>query len=412
MKTAFAVFGIIGICLSSMGTYAASVKGNYNNTNNTYVPSTNGLRGNAGALEVYKQNQRNTYFLITQPDVDTACREKIFACLTEYCGDTTVVPGQMYSKCQYATESDLYNYTLLCLQRDTSVLLPQYNTNNRTGAGGMNTAARLCPSYVQQELLSFLSMSNMATQLSKSHSDLCIKRRQELEAATSCHSVALSYGTETASKLNSKLNEYCGPGIPGGSSEMVTRFEIAGNTGANVWDWAEKIVSLDMNKKSDTWRADVDAVLANYANRMNLACGDNFQINTTFNATSGVSTNKKSNLQTVLALATGLNQDNQPPVVENPYETQSLYKEFVTKNEMWTYKEAWQVVSAAISNSALTQNSWLTTAQVDDMKTAYIRGTKVFIMRDSGRCYIIPVAETTPAETSIIAQKFASCVSK
>ena len=32
------------------------------------------------------------------------------------CGDVTVIPGQRESKCQYATESELYNYTLLCLQ--------------------------------------------------------------------------------------------------------------------------------------------------------------------------------------------------------------------------------------------------------------------------------------------------------
>ena len=367
-------------------------------------------RGYQSLANAYQTNQRNTYYMVTQPDVDSACREKIYNCLVEYCGDVTVLPGQRTGRCQYATETELYNYALLCLQRDTDVLLPQYNTNTRTGTGGLNTAARLCPPYVQQEVMSYLSMANMADELSKTHSDLCLQRRQELEAAMACHSVALAYGNETASMLNTQLTDACGAGVPGGSAEMVTRFANAGNVGANIWGWAEKILNLDMNNKGEDWQMAVDSVLASYANRMNLACGDNLQINTASTPTSDSS--QPTTLQTVAALATGVAFPTATPQVENPYENQSLYMELTSMSQIYDYDTAHQVVQAAMSNPATTQNAFLTTAQLADMQTAYTRGTKVFIIRDSSRCYIVPVATMTTQETNMVAQMFASCISQ
>ena len=367
-------------------------------------------RGYQGLANVYQQNQRNTYYMVTQPDVDSACREKIYNCLVEYCGDVTVVPGQRTGRCQYATESELYNYALLCLQKDTSVLLPQYNTNTKTGANGLNTAARLCPPYVQQEVMSYLSMANMADELSKSHSDLCLQRRQELEAAMACHAVALAYGNETTSMLTTQLTDACGAGVPGGSAEMVTRFANAGNVGANIWGWAEKILNLDMNQKGEDWQMAVGSVLASYTNRMNLACGENLQINTASVSTSDSS--QPSTLQTVAALATGVAFPTTAANVENPYENQSLYMDLTTMSEVYDYNTAYQLVQAAMSNPATTQNAFLTTAQLSSMQTAYIRGTKVFIIRDSARCYIVPVQTMTTQETNLIAQMFASCVSQ
>ncbi len=368
-------------------------------------------RGNAASVNAYRNNQRNTYYMITQPDVDTACREKIYKCLSDYCGDVDVIPGQRESKCQYATESELYNYTLLCLQKDTDILLPQYNTNTRTGVGGMNTAARLCPSYVQQELMSYLSMANMANQLSKSHSDLCLQRRQELEAAMACHSVALAYGNETSSMLTTQLTDYCGAGVPGGSAEMVTRFSTAGNVGSNIWGWAEKIVSLDLNKKGEDWQAAVDAVLAGYTNRMNLACGDDLQLNTVAHS-SGGSASDPTALQTAAALLLNAKFPSGSTEQENPWENWSVYMEVTSMSELWDYSTAHQVVQAAMSNPATTQNAFLTSAQIDDMQTAYKRGTKVFVMRDSARCYIIPVTTLTGPEQSLVSQSFANCISK
>ena len=414
MKTAFAVLGLAGLAFCGAPAYAASagtvVTSNAARGVATTSSPSGTPRGSQAAANAYVNNQRNTYFMVTQPDVDTACRQKIYKCLSDYCGDVTVVPGQQNGRCQYATESELYNYALLCLQKDTSTLLPQYNSGMKSSMGGMNTAARLCPSYVQQELMSYLSMSNMATQLGKSHSDLCLQRRQELEAAMSCHSVALAYGNETSSMLNTQLSDYCGAGVPGGSAEMVTRFANAGNVGADIWGWAEKVVNLDMNKKGSDWQSAVDAVLAGYTNRMNLACGDNVQLNTVSHTSSG--NTGPSSLQTAAALVTGIAFPTPAAPTANPYANQSVYMEVQSMYEIYDYATAFQVIQAAMSNPATTPNSFLTSAQIDNMQTAYKRGTKVFIIRDSTRCYTIPVQTLSSSETSMVAQTFANCVSR
>ena len=411
-------FGCIGAYLASNAAMAVSAGTVANDSSRAAIYTTgtagyanvnNGLRGQNSNINAYIQNQRNTYFMITQPDVDTACRQKIMACLTDYCGDTTIVPGKTSGRCMYATESELYNYTLLCLQKDTSILLPQYNTITKNGSGGMNTAARLCPSYVQQELMSYLSMANMADKLTKSHSDLCVQRRRELEAAMACHSVALAYGNETNSMLTTMLTDYCGAGVPGGSAEMVTRFANAGNVGANIWGWAEKVVSLDLNSKGANWESAVDAVLASYTNRMNLACGDNMQLNTVQHATT---TNTTPNLQNAVAIVANVAFPSATPSTAEKPGNWSTYMEITSMSEIYDYATANQVVQAGLTNNALTQNAFLSSAQMDNMQKAYKTGTKVFVIRDSARCYTVPVATLTQTETSIIAQTFANCVSR
>lgn len=416
MKRFVRIFGFVGACLLAGSAFAVSA-GTANPASQgrgliVGAPSTAGtnLRGNAGVAQAYKTNQRNTYFMVTQPDVDTACRQKIYACLSDYCGDVTVVPGQRQSKCQYATENELYNYALLCLQKDTEILLPQYGVGTVNGKGGMNTAAHLCPSYVQQEVMTYLSMSSMATQLSKSNSDLCLKRRQELEAAMACHSVALAYGNETDSKLNNVLTDYCGAGVPGGSAEMVTRYATAGNVGADIFGWAEKIVSMEMNSKGSDWQAAVDAVLAGYTNRMNLACGDNLKLNTVSHSTNS---GQPSNLQTVAALALGATFPVTNSATENPYADQSIWMQITSRSELYDYPTAHQVVNAGMNpGNVFVNNAFLTSAQMDDMQRAYTQGTKVFIIRDSARCYVVPVVELTATEQSLVAQSFANCISK
>ena len=414
MKKSLLTCGAVCACLLTGGAYALSAGTTANDSaravvyTNSTGASNGGTRGQKGLVNAYMQNQRNTYFIYTQPDVDTACREKIYKCLSDYCGDVTIVPGKTSGRCMYATESELYNYALLCLQKDTSILLPQYNTITKNGAGGMNTAARLCPSYVQQEVMSYLSMANMADKLTKSHSDLCVQRRRELEAAMACHSVALTYGNETNSMLTTQLTDYCGAGVPGGSAEMVTRFANAGNVGANVWGWAEKIVSLDVNSKGANWQAAVDAVLAGYTNRMNLACGDNLQLNTVSHPTT---TNTTPNLQIA---ATVLTNGLVPAPTQNNAQQPdySIYMEITSLSEIYDYNTANTVVQAGLSNNALTQNSFLTSQQMTGMQNAYKLGTKVFVIRDSTRCFTIPVRTLTQTETAIVASAFANCVSR
>lgn len=419
MKHFFNVFGAVCACLIGVGAYGVSAgtvatssattnglrAGGLYNINTINTANSSNLRGNQGLANAYQTNMRNTYYMVNVPDVDSACREKIYKCLSDYCGDVTVVPGKQSGRCVTATESELYNYSLLCLQKDTSVLLPQYGVNTRSGVGGMNTAAHLCPKYVQQEVMSYMSMALMADQLTKTHSADCLQRRQELAAAMSCHSVALAYGNETSSMLRSQLNDFCGAGVSGGSAEMVTRFANAGNIGANIWGWAEKVVTLDMNKKSADWQNAVDTVLASYTNRMNLACGDNLQLNLTQKPTVTGQTTALQNLA-VAALGGNVQTANAAaPSVD-------LYMEVVSASEVYDAERAFAVVNAGIAMDALTANSFLTSAQMDNMQKAYIRGTKVFILRDSARCYIVPVKELSTSETSIIANAFSSCISR
>jgi len=417
MKKNILAFGLIGICAMSVNAFAVSAGSVANDggratiyTNSTGA-SNGGTRGQKGLANAYNQNQRNTYFIYTQPDVDTACREKIYKCLADYCGDVTIVPGKTSGRCTSSVgnlESELYNYALLCLQKDTSILLPQYNTITKNGVGGMNTAARLCPAYVQQEVMSYLSMANMADQLTRSHSDLCVQRRRELEAAMACHSVALAYGNETTSMLTTQLTDYCGAGVAGGSAEMVTRFANAGNVGASVWGWAEKIVSLDVNSKGANWEAAVDAVLASYTNRMNLACGDNLQLNTVSHATT---TNTTPNLQIAATVLT----NGLVPAPEQKQEQQpdySVYMEITSLSEIYDYKTAETVVQAGLTNNPLTQNSFLTSSQMQNMQKSYVLGTKVFVIRDSTRCFTVPVRSLTQSETAVLASAFANCISR
>lgn len=413
MKSLVFALSIIGMCAVTPMAMAVSsgTAGTSNSGARAGITPTANNRGNQANANAYRNNQRNTYFMITQPDVDTACREKIYKCLSDYCGDVTIVPGQQSGRCTYTSESELYNYALLCLQKDTSILLPQYGVNTKNLTGGMNTAARLCPPYVQQEVMSYLSMATMANDLSKAHSKLCLERRQELEAAMACHAVALAYGNETASMLRTQLTDACGAGVPGGSAEMVTRFANAGNIGANIWGWAEQIVNLNLNQKGSDWQASMDAVLASYTNRMNLACGDDMQINTANYA--GTSASQPTTLQTAAALAMGVAfPGTEPSIVENPYENFSVWQEVSSMSEIYTYASAKQLVSAALSNPSSTPNAFLTSAQIDDMQNAYKLGSKVFIVRDSARCYIVPVAQMTDKESSLVAQSFANCISK
>ncbi len=421
MKHLYTLFGAISLSAVCAGAFAISAgsvttggadtsRGVTTTTTTAIGSNSGGLRGNQGYVNAYKTNQRNNYYMVNVPDVDTACRTRIDKCLSDYCGDVTVVPGQVSNRCaqQFITESELYNYVLLCLRRDTSLLLPNYSAGTKMGVGGLNTASHLCPSYVQQEIMTWLSMANMADELAKTHSPQCLQRRQELEAAISCHSVALAYGNETSSMLMSQLNDYCGAGVAGGSAEMVSRFANAGNVGANIWGWAEKIVSLDLNKKGSDWESAVDAVLASYTNRMNLACGDNMQLNTVQHDSSS---NNLSALQTAAAIATGVafpdaqKKTNDTPVTD-------LFMEVTSRSEVYDAATANQVVQAGLTNSVLTQNAFFSSAQMDDMQRAYKKGTKAFILRDSARCFIIQVQNMTDSEKSMIAQQFSSCIYK
>ena len=367
-------------------------------------------RGNAGLANAYLTNQRNTYYIVNVPDVDTACRNRIFQCLADYCGDVTVIPGQRGGRCTSASEGELYNYVLLCLQKDTTPLMPNYASGSLTmqGGMGMNSAARLCPSFVQQELLSYLSMANMAEQLTKQRSDTCVQRRRELEAAISCHEIALSYGNETSNKLRSVLTDFCGEGMPGGSAAMVQRFMNAGNVGADIFGWAEKIISLDLSSKGAGWQSAVDSVLAGYVNRMNLACGENMQMQTVARTNDA---GGPTNLQIAAVMAVGAAFPIDASQGDNPFQaTTKLAMEIQSMTSVYDWATARQVVNAGLANAPTTQNAFLTGPTMQAMQDAYVYGTKVFVLRDSARCFIVPVQTLKRDEDAVLAQQFATCI--
>jgi hypothetical protein len=395
---------LISLCFSLFASAAAAVSFNQHAvTINTSRASTQ--RGHQQLAEVYRQNQRNTFYIVNTPDVDTACRNKIFQCLADYCGDVTVIPGQRGGRCTSATEGELYNWVLLCLQRDNEPLMPNFAT--AVGGGGMNTAARLCPSFVQQELMAYLAMANMADQLTRQRSDLCVQRRRELEAAIACHQVALSSGTETHNRLVSNLTDFCGTGVPGGSSEMVTRFAHAGNLGANIFGWAEKILTLDASRKGPEWKTAVDDVLASYVNRMNLACGENMQMQFVDRGTGTAGGPTALQVAATMAVNTVFQAPPQQPTTPPP--PPAIWQEFRTIANIFDFATARQTVWSALSNQATTQSPYVTAATMGDMQVAYRRGVKVFILRDSARCFVIPVEMLSPEENQIIAQQLSGC---
>jgi len=371
---------------------------------------TRGLQASANA---YRQNQRNNYYLITQPDIDSECRGRIHKCLSDYCGSL----GTTGLRCDYVTDGELYNWALLCLQRDFTPLLPQYNANTAAGKNGLNSAARLCPSYVQSELMAFLSSMNLADKLVQQRSEDCIARRAELSIAMACHQVALAYGQSTQNRLVSELTMACGDTLPGGSTAMVQRFANAGNLGANIMGWAEKIVSGDLSRKGTEWQTATDRVLLYYANRMNLACGENMQLNLPARSQSGAAEgNPYPTLTTLANIALDTYSARQLEEMQSEARAnapiESIWTQVYSMSEVYDFATAKQVVNAGLTNSPLTQNAFLTSAQMSAMQDNYKYGTKIFVLKDSARCFIVPVRPLTSQEQSASAQVFTGCAAQ
>jgi hypothetical protein len=124
------------------------------------------------------------------------------------------------------------------------------------------------------------------------------------------------------------------------------------------------------------------------------------------------SSGQPTSLQTAAALAIGMAFPGTDAQMQNPYETHSIYMEVQSMSDVYDFATAKQVVNAGMSLASTTQNAFLTSAQMDNMQRAYMLGTKVFILRDSARCYIVPVADLDSSQRSVIAQVFGSCVSQ
>ena len=81
MKNIFAVVALFGFiaCDGAWAVSAGTVSGT-SSTRSVYGQngSASGQRGgNQMLANAYKANQMNTYYMVTQPDVDSACRTRI-----------------------------------------------------------------------------------------------------------------------------------------------------------------------------------------------------------------------------------------------------------------------------------------------------------------------------------------------
>ncbi|MDR2686082.1 MAG: hypothetical protein LBB23_04965 [Rickettsiales bacterium] len=376
-------------------------------------------RGNAGKGQEIRQQYMQNYYMNNVPDVDTACRQKIYNCLSQYCGDMTTIPGVMPGRCQYASEGELYNWAVLCIQKDYEDLMPQYNFKNMRTNLPTNTAARLCPSYIQQELMTYLSMANMADSLALQRSSGCVNARAELAAALSCHETTMVYAYESSSMLQSMLTDSCGSGVAGGSTTMVRNFLQAGNVGANVWGWMEKLVNLDASEKARGFEVKVDAIAAGYVNKMNAACGENMQ----FQAVKRPVDNSPTTLQNLANLALGMSPLGKQAAAAGKSSGGAsfpgtggasgsggnLTMTINSNYAIYDYATAAQVVQAGLTNPITVQNPFLTSKQMNDMQNAQKSGTKVFMIKDQSRCFIVAMDALTQAENNLLAPHLATC---
>jgi hypothetical protein len=151
---------------------------------------------------------------------------------------------------------------------------------------------------------------------------------------------------------------------------------------------------------------------------MNLTSGENMQMNTparNVGASAGTG-NPLPTLTTIAGLAVNAYASNQLIGIDResaanaPAET--IWAEIRSASDVYDFATAKQVVNAGLTNSPLTQNAFLSSAQMAAMQDKYKTGAKVFILRDSSRCYYVPVRTMTTQEQSAVAQIFASCTAR
>ena len=139
---------------------------------------------------------------------------------------------------------------------------------------------------------------------------------------------------------------------------------------------------------------------------MNLACGDNVQLNLPQRTTSS-GTSALQAVATVAAAAAFPDTQKKTNSVNS-----DLFFEVTSRQEIYNWNTARDVINAGLSNSVLTQNAFLTADQMNQMQKAYKSGTNLFILRDSTRCYFVPVDEMTDTQKSMIATQFSTCIYK
>ena len=81
-------------------------------------------------------------------------------------------------------------------------------------------------------------------------------------------------------------------------------------------------------------------------------------------------------------------------------------------DELYSQDRAEQAVMAVFAQNATKQNPFFSPATVASMHQAYERGTKMFVVRENARCFMVPVVEMTTDEHMLVAQTFPGCLNK
>ena len=133
-------------------------------------------------------------------------------------------------------------------------------------------------------------------------------------------------------------------------------------------------------------------------------------MNTVSHPTTGGDT---SGLQTIATMAVNAAfPATSAPVAEDPYKTWPLWIDITSRSEVYTYQDAHQIVIAVLYNPPTTQNAFLNSAQITDIQNAYKRGSKMIVLRDNVRCYMVPVQEMTSQEYGLLSGSLAGCISQ
>jgi len=89
-----------------------------------------------------------------------------------------------------------------------------------------------------------------------------------------------------------------------------------------------------------------------------------------------------------------------------------IWAELRSMSDIFDQATARQVISAGLTNSPLTQNPFLTSNQMAVMQEQFRQGVKVFLLRDSARCFMIPVQQLSDQEQTTLARLFSNCVGR
>ncbi|MBL0718114.1 MAG: hypothetical protein JJV93_02575 [Alphaproteobacteria bacterium] len=336
---------------------------------------------------------------LTSPSV--ICPQIISDCLSSYCGEISLAQNQPARLCSNMDPITLTKAVKVCLANNSSAQV--------RASGNIVSTASNCSPYISSSINIYLSSLVAASQLISNRSEDCLNKKEQLNASMACHQTALAFGQESASSLKSRLMLACGPGVRGGTDLMVSKFYEGGNV-RSTFGMISKIITLDDSKKGTGWKDAMDEILIGYINQMNLAC----QTQMSFSPSVGTDYTSESYMSNIIKDTYSANTANTVNTV-NTYNTASTFSTTVSSFNVYSaqslvnYNTARQVVMAGLTNDLYSPNQFLSSKVMGDMQEAVRNNTKVFIIRDALRCYIVPITNLSPTEHQQLLRQEPSC---